>query len=161
MQWKFSVISISNHSLAIAMLPSLSYNKNEKCKRDLSCFYIVKLILTIFLWFTVIKACYFGDLYVILLSTYHNMRDKALTVYMSRNEIKKRMNPSSYLFRELVHINPLVPEFFFSSFFGTLPKIGSFPLPTHSRDAHRIFFFLWSLLILESKFWQFVPFCAH
>ena len=38
-------------------------------------------------------------------------------------------------------INPLPPElFFFSSFFGTKPKIDSFRLPTHSRDAHRKFF---------------------
>ena len=36
--------------------------------------------------------------------------------------------------------NPLPPGFFFSSFFGTYPKIGSFRLPTHSRDAHRKFF---------------------
>ena len=36
--------------------------------------------------------------------------------------------------------NPLPPEFFFLLFFGTYPKIGSFRLPTHSRDAHRKFF---------------------
>ena len=28
-----------------------------------------------------------------------------------------------------------------ASFFGTFPKIGSFRLPTHRRDAHRKFFF--------------------
>ena len=43
--------------------------------------------------------------------------------------------------------NPLVPEFLFSSFFGTQPKIGSFRLPTHRRDAHRIFF-----LVIPSSF---------
>ena len=37
----------------------------------------------------------------------------------------------------LLIINPLLPEFFFSSLFGTAYKIGSFLLPTHSRDAHR------------------------
>ena len=36
--------------------------------------------------------------------------------------------------------NPLLPEFFFSSFFGTHPKIGSFCLPTRNRDAHRKYF---------------------
>ena len=47
-------------------------------------------------------------------------------------------------------LNPLPPEFFFSSFFGTSRKIGSFRLPTHSRDAHRKFVW-WSLLKLKSK----------
>ena len=37
-------------------------------------------------------------------------------------------------------INPFVPEFFFPSFFVTWLRIGSFRLPTHSRDAHRKFF---------------------
>ena len=40
-----------------------------------------------------------------------------------------------------------MPEFFLSSFFGTYPIIGSFHLPTHSRDAHRNFF-----LMIPSKF---------
>ena len=30
---------------------------------------------------------------------------------------------------------------FFRSFLGHIPMIGSFRLPTHSRDAHRNFFF--------------------
>ena len=38
-------------------------------------------------------------------------------------------------------LNPSVTgRILYSSFFGTQPKIGSFRLPTHSRDAHRIFF---------------------
>ena len=38
-------------------------------------------------------------------------------------------------------VNPLLSEFFFFSyFFGTKPKIGSFRLPIYSRDAHRKFF---------------------
>ena len=49
-------------------------------------------------------------------------------------------------------INTLWTELFFSSFFGTYPKIGSFHLPTHRRDAHRKFFW-WSLLKIELKFW--------
>ena len=36
--------------------------------------------------------------------------------------------------------NPIGTKFFFPSFFGTWPKIGSFRLPTNSRDAHRKFF---------------------
>ena len=44
----------------------------------------------------------------------------------------------------LYHLN-----FFFHSFSGRKPKIGSFRLPTHSRDAHRKFFW-WSLLKLKS-----------
>ena len=60
-----------------------------------------------------------------------------------------------------LHLNPLLPEFFFLRFFrDIIPKIGSFRLLTHSREAHRTFF-LWSLLILGLKFWQFVHFCAH
>ena len=39
-----------------------------------------------------------------------------------------------------IFINPLPPEFFLPSFFGTYPKIGSIRLPTRSRDAHRKFF---------------------
>ena len=35
-----------------------------------------------------------------------------------------------------------MPGFFFSSFFVTLLKIGSFRLPTHRRDAHRNFFLM-------------------
>ena len=61
-----------------------------------------------------------------------------------------------YKFVNFHFLWPLLPEFFLSSFFGT----GSFSLPTHSRDAHRKFF-LWSLLILGSKCWHFVYFCAH
>ena len=45
------------------------------------------------------------------------------------------------------------PNSFFHRFFGTYPKIGSFRLPTHMRDAHRIFFFLCFLLKIELKFW--------
>ena len=52
----------------------------------------------------------------------------------------------------IIVVNPLWTEFFFSSFFGTWPKIGSFRLPTHWRDAHRKFFW-WSLLKIELKFW--------
>ena len=36
--------------------------------------------------------------------------------------------------------NPLWTKLFFSSFFGTYPKIGSFRLPTHMRYAHKKFF---------------------
>ena len=37
-------------------------------------------------------------------------------------------------------LNLLLPELFFSLFFGTHPKIGYSCLPTHSLDAHRKFF---------------------
>ena len=47
-------------------------------------------------------------------------------------------------------INPFHPELFFRRFFGTEPKIGSFRLPTHSRDSHRKFFW-WSLLLVKVK----------
>ena len=46
-------------------------------------------------------------------------------------------------------LNPLLPEFFFSSFFETYPKIGSLRLPTHSRDAHRNFFMIPSYSKIE------------
>ena len=43
--------------------------------------------------------------------------------------------------RKHFHINPFHPEFFFfSSFSGTQPKIGSFRLPTHSCDAQKKIF---------------------
>ena len=41
-----------------------------------------------------------------------------------------------------IFFNPLWTKFFFSSFFGTLPKIGSFRLPTHRRDRRSYEFFL-------------------
>ena len=45
--------------------------------------------------------------------------------------------PKAYNTEIIIEIfNPLPPEIF-SSFFGTLPKVSSFRLPTHSRDAHR------------------------
>ena len=44
-----------------------------------------------------------------------------------------------YVGAKVFFFNPLPPEFF-SSFFGTHPKIGPIRLPTHSRDAHRNFF---------------------
>ena len=37
--------------------------------------------------------------------------------------------------------NPSLPEFFFSSFFGKQPKIGSIRLLTHRRDAHMNIFY--------------------
>ena len=40
-----------------------------------------------------------------------------------------------------VFFNPLLPEFFFPPFFRTCLKIGSYRLPTHSRDALWNFFF--------------------
>ena len=53
-------------------------------------------------------------------------------------------------FKEKLNENQLKPpimltlygpnSLFFRRFFGTLPKIGSFRLPTHRRDAHRKFF---------------------
>ena len=53
--------------------------------------------------------------------------------------------------------NPLWTKFFFSSFFGTYHKIGSFRLPTHRRDAHMKFFW-WFLLKIELKFrWKGTP----
>ena len=58
-----------------------------------------------------------------------------------------------------IFFNPLVSEFFYL-FFGTLTKIGSFRLPTHSRGAHRDFFW-WSLLILKSKFRQYLTNLSH
>ena len=42
-------------------------------------------------------------------------------------------------------------KFFSSSLFRTYPKIGSFRLSTHSRDAHKKFFWL-SLFKIELKF---------
>ena len=60
-----------------------------------------------------------------------------------RNRVKQICEFSFYF-------KTLLPELFFSSFFGIYPKIGSFRLPTHSRDAHRKFFW-WSLLKLKSK----------
>ena len=53
---------------------------------------------------------------------------------------------------QYIALNPLWTKFFFSSFFGTWPKTGSFHLPTHRREAHRKFFW-WSLLKIELKFW--------
>ena len=53
----------------------------------------------------------------------------------------------------IFELNPLLPELFFQSIFETLPKTGSFRLPTHRRGTHRKFF-PWSLLILKSKFWS-------
>ena len=41
--------------------------------------------------------------------------------------------------RKLI-FNHLCTKFFFWSFFRTQHKVGSFRLPTHSRDAHRNFF---------------------
>ena len=43
---------------------------------------------------------------------------------------------------------------------SSLRKIGSFRLPTHSRDAHRKFFW-WSRLKLKSKFWLNVLYMAR
>ena len=43
------------------------------------------------------------------------------------------------IFLQLPHI---MPQLFFSLFFMTKPKIGSFRLPIHSRDAHRNFFMI-------------------
>ena len=62
--------------------------------------------------------------------------------------------------KKIQNINPLLPEFFFSWFFGTYPKIGSFRLPTHSPDALRKFFW-WSILKLKSKFCINVPCMAR
>ena len=57
--------------------------------------------------------------------------------------------------------NPLLPEYIlFLVVFRHIVKIGSFRLPTHSRDTHRKFFW-WSLLILKSKFWQYVTNSSH
>ena len=42
-------------------------------------------------------------------------------------------------------INPSWTKFFFSVFFGTYPKIGSFCLPTHSHDGHGENFYASSL----------------
>ena len=43
--------------------------------------------------------------------------------------------------RQITTFNfPITAWILFSSFFGTFPKIGSFRLPTHTRDAHRNFF---------------------
>ena len=41
----------------------------------------------------------------------------------------------------VVHFNPLLHEFFFSSVLERLPKIGSYSLPTHRRCAQRNFFY--------------------
>ena len=49
----------------------------------------------------------------------------------------KELTPQ-YMYVNL--FNPLWTKFFFSSFFETYPKIGSFRLPTHRHDAHRKFF---------------------
>ena len=49
-------------------------------------------------------------------------------------------------------LNSLLPEFFISSFFGIYPKIVSFNLPTHRRDAHGKCLW-WSLPKLKSQFW--------
>ena len=51
------------------------------------------------------------------------------------------MQPFNWLHLE---INHLLPDFFFVVFqdIGTQHKTGSFRLPTHSRDAHRIFFMI-------------------
>ena len=50
-----------------------------------------------------------------------------------------------------LYVYPLWTKFFFSSFIGTKPKIGSFRLPTHRHDAHRKIFWR-SLLKIELKF---------
>ena len=56
-----------------------------------------------------------------------------------------------------VLINPLQPEFFFFVVFQDLANIGSFSLPTHSRDAHRNFlmipsYFKIEILTIQDKF---------
>ena len=56
----------------------------------------------------------------------------------------------------LKYFNPLLPEFFFFFFCFSGHSLGSFHLPTHSRDAHTKFLW-WSLLKLKSKFWRNVP----
>ena len=46
-----------------------------------------------------------------------------------------------FAFVPKLSFNPLWTEFFFfRRFSGHKPKIGSFRLPTHRRDAHRKFF---------------------
>ena len=42
---------------------------------------------------------------------------------------------SEFHFIFFYKFNPLGTKFFFSSFFGTLPKIGSFRFPAQRRDA--------------------------
>ena len=48
-------------------------------------------------------------------------------------------------------LNHLFQEFYFTSIFEILPKIGSYRLPTHRRGAYRKIF-PWSFLISELKF---------
>ena len=52
------------------------------------------------------------------------------------------LDPEVTISSHTMFINPLLTEFFFSSFFGTYPNIGSFRLPTHSRDGHRKIFLM-------------------
>ena len=57
-------------------------------------------------------------------------------MYFEDDAVKQRVKQDcefSFLF------NPLFHEFYFTSVFKIKPKIGSFCLPTHSRDAHRKF----------------------
>ena len=62
-----------------------------------------------------------------------------------RNNYGYKMNNCQLIYGSLLNVfqyfclNPFVPGFFFSSFFVTYLKIGSFRLPTHRRDAHRKF----------------------
>ena len=58
--------------------------------------------------------------------------DKFTTPISQISEIKK----NSFFKVNFFPLIPLLNDLFFSSFFGTQPKIGSFRLPTHSRDAH-------------------------
>ena len=57
------------------------------------------------------------------------------------NNLKVSKILSYYIdFRTTFVVNPLFHEFSLTSVFKIQPKIGSFRLPTHSRDAHRKFF---------------------
>ena len=59
------------------------------------------------------------------------------------------------------HNNPLVPQVFFMFIFERYPNIGSYRLQTHRGSVHRNFFPQSPYIILGSKFWLFVHFCAH
>ena len=57
-------------------------------------------------------------------------------------------------------LNPLLPESFFCYvIFGTLPKIGSYRLPTHSEDTYRNYFNDPFLIKLKLKFGSISPLC--
>ena len=88
--------------------------------------------------------------FIIMNKSHMEHARSSIAVYPMQYDIYRKefkFQWTTYLFT----IQPLLPEFFCSSFFGTSPNIGSFRLPTYRVDVHRKLF-RWSLFILKLKF---------